>query len=326
MPILITGGTGFLGTALARKLVQRGERVVLMATRPRLEQLDDIKDRIKFVQGDLNVWHEVLNIVKDNEIDGIFHMGAMLSTPSEQNPWASFQTNVAGTMHVLEAARLFGVEKVFFASTSATYELGISETITEETLQRPTSAYGTSKLYGELLGRFYRRKFGLDFRALRYFAVIGPGARTLMRSQYNSWMIEHAALGKPFECFVTEDTCIPVTYIKDAVRATEMLYYAPANGIKTVCYNVVGMTPAQPVKELERAIKKLIPDASISYKPDPATMEMFRSYPVRAVDTSPAQEEWGWQPAYTSFEMIVADFIREVKERPQQYGIGNKTG
>ena len=93
-----------------------------------------------------------------------------------------------------------------------------------------------------------------------------------------------------------------------------------------VCYNVVGVTPAQPVKELERAIKKFIPDASISYKPDPATMEMFRSYPVRAVDAALAREEWGWQPLYTSFEKIVEDFIKEVRERPNQYGIGNRTG
>lgn len=321
MPILITGGTGFLGSALARRLVEKGEEVVLFATRPRLERLADIKDKIKFVAGDLKVWNDVLNAVKNHNIDGIFHMGAMLSTPSERNPWASFQTNVTGTMHVLEAARLFGVAKMFFASTSATYELGISEAVTEQTLQRPTSAYGTSKLYGELLGRFYRRKFGLDFRALRYFAVIGPGARTMMRSQYNSWMIESTALGKPYECFVTEDIQIPVTYFKDAIRATEMLYYAPQVKIRTVCYNVVGVSPAQKVKDLELAIKKFIPDARITYKPDAATMEMFRNYPIRRVDDSPAREEWGWQPKYTSFEKIVGDFIQEVGTHPAWYGL-----
>jgi len=321
MPILITGGTGFLGTALARQLVQRGEEVVLFATTPRLERLADIKDKIKFVQGDLKVWNDVLNVVKDHKISGIFHMGAMLSTPSEKNPWASFETNVAGTMYVLEAARLFGVKKVFFASTSATYGLGIGETVNEATLQRPTNVYGIGKLYGELLGRFYRRKFGLDFRAVRYFAVIGPGAQTIMRTQYNSWMIENAALGKPYECFVTEDIRVPVTYFKDAIRAAEMLYYAPQEKIKKVCYNVVGVSPAQKVKDLEMAIKKFIPDARITYKPDPATMEMFRDYPVRKVDDSPAREEWGWQPLYTSFEKIVADFIQEVKTHPRWYGL-----
>jgi nucleoside-diphosphate-sugar epimerase len=175
--ILITGGTGRLGTGLAKELVGRGEKVVLFDVATREERLTDIKDKVKVVLGDLKVWPEVLNVVKDNDVEGIFHHGSMLSLPSDENPWASFQTNVAGTMHVLEAARLFGVKRVVFASTEATYGLGTTGVITEETLQRPITMYGAGKLYGELLGRFYRRKFGLDFRAIRYFTVLYPGAK-----------------------------------------------------------------------------------------------------------------------------------------------------
>ena len=321
MSILITGGTGFIGTQLARQLIERGEDVILFSRTPHLARLKDVKDKVKFIRGDLTVWPEVMNVIKDNQIEGIFHFGAILSTPSEQNPWACFQTNVAGTMYVLEAARLFGVSRVFFASTSGTYGLGIGQVVTEETLQRPTGAYGISKLYGELLGRFYRRKFNLDFRGLRYCGVIGPGARSKMVSQYNSWMIENAALGKPYECFVTADVRIPVTYFKDALRATEMLYYAPRKQIKTVCYNVAGISPAHAVKELELAIKKFIPKAKTTYKPDPEIMEFFRDYPVEVIDDSRAREEWGWYPIYTDFEKIVGDFLEEVKNRPQHYGL-----
>lgn len=321
MSILITGGTGFLGALLARRLIERGEDVILFSRSPRFNRLDDIKHGFIFIQGDLAVWPEVFNAVKENRVDGIMHFGAMLSTPSEQNPWACFHTNVMGTMHVLEAARLFNVNRFFFASTSGTYGLGIGQTVTEETIQRPTSAYGSSKLYGELLGRFYLRKFGLDFRCLRYCGVIGPGAKSMMVSQYNSWMIESAVLGKPFECFVTEDIQIPVTYYKDALRATEMLYYAHREQIETVCYNVVGISPAQTVKELELAIKKFIPKSRITYKPDPAIMDFFRSYPVKAIDDSQARKEWGWTPLYTDFEKIVEDFIEEVRERPKIYGL-----
>ncbi|HUV76279.1 MAG TPA: NAD-dependent epimerase/dehydratase family protein, partial [Dehalococcoidales bacterium] len=110
MSILITGGTGFLGAGLARKLLKQDENVVLFDVFPRMERVSDIKDKVKVVQGDLKVWPEVLNAVKDNKVEGIFHLGAMLSLPSEDNPWASFQTNVAGTMYILEAARLFGVK------------------------------------------------------------------------------------------------------------------------------------------------------------------------------------------------------------------------
>jgi len=321
MTVLITGGTGFLGAPLARRLIERGEDVILFSRTPRFERLEDIKDKFKFIQGDIKVWPEVLNAVKENNVDGIFHFGAMLSTPSEQNPWACFQTNVMGTMHMLEAARLFNISRFFFASTSGTYGLCVGQVVTEETIQRPISAYGASKLYGELLGRFYRRKFGLDFRCLRYCAVTGPGAKSMMVSQYNSWMIENAALGKPYECFVTEDVQIPVTYYKDALRATEMLYYAPREQIETICYNVAGISPAQKVKDLELAIKKFIPEARIAYKPDPAIMDFYRSYPVKVIDDSRARQEWGWEPLFTDFEKLVKDFLEEVRERPQYHGL-----
>lgn len=320
MAILITGGTGFIGIGLAQHLATKGEDVVLFDIFPRIERLAELKDKIKVVQGDLKVWPEVLNAVKDNKVEGIFHLGSMLSIPSEANPWASFQTNVMGTMHVLEAARLFGVKRLVFASTAATYGPGSGETITDETLQRPITMYGAGKLYGELLGRFYRRKFDLDFRALRYCAVMGPGVKTIAVTQYNAWMVENAALGKPYECFVTEDTAIPVTYFKDAIHAIEMLYYAPEERIKTVCYNISGVSPAQSARQLELAIKKFIPDAKITYKPDPVTMEFFYSQHMKIFDDSKAREEWGWEPKYTDFETVVEDFIQEVRARADFYG------
>jgi len=263
----------------------------------------------------------VLNAVKDNKIESIFHLGSMLSLPSEENPWASFQTNVCGTMHVLEAARLFGVKRVVFASTAATYGLGTGEVITDDTLQRPITMYGCGKLYGELLGRFYRRKFHLDFRALRYCAVMGPGVKTIAVTQFYPWMVESATLGKPFESFAAEDAAVPVTYFKDAIRAIEMLFYAPKESIKTVCYNISGVSPARSAKELEMSIKKFIPDAKITYKPDPVTMEFFNSQTMKVFDDRRAREEWGWEPSYTDFEKLVEDFIQEVRTRPKLYGL-----
>jgi len=321
MNILITGGTGFIGVGLARKLLAKGEKVVLFDVAPNPQRTADIKGKVKFVSGDLKVWSEVLNAVKDNKIESIFHLGSMLSLPSEENPWASFQTNVCGTMHVLEAARLFGVKRVVFASTAATYGLGTGEAITDDTLQRPITMYGCGKLYGELLGRFYRRKFDLDFRSLRYCAVMGPGVKTIAVTQFYPWMVESAALGKPFESFAAEDAAVPVTYFKDAIRAIEMLFYAPKESIKTVCYNISGVSPARSAKELEMSIKKFIPDAKITYKPDPVTMEFFNSQTMKVFDDSRAREEWGWEPSYTDFEKVVEDFIQEVRTRPNLYGL-----
>jgi len=321
MSILITGGTGFIGVGLAQKLVERGEEVILFDIAPQTERVAEIKDKVKIVRGDLKVWPEVMNVVKENNVEDIFHLGAMLSVPSEGNPWGSFQTNVAGMMYVLEAARLFGVKRVVFPSSAASYGLDTGEVITDETLQRPITMYGISKVYGELLGRFYRRKFNLDFRCLRYCGVIGPGVKTPGVAQYNAWMIENAILGKPFECFVTEDTFVPVTYFKDAIHATLMLYDAPKEQIKTVSYNISEVSPAPTAKELELTIKKLIPDAKVTYKPDPLVMEFYRNQSMKVIDDRRAREEWGWKPMYSSLEEIVADFIQEVRTRPKFYGL-----
>ena len=168
-----------------------------------------------------------------------------------------------GTMHVLEAARLFGVKQVLFASTDATYGLGTTEVITDETPQRPITIYGANKLYGELLGRFYRRKFGLDFRCLRYCTVLRPGIKVRTLPMFVLWMIENAALGKPYECFVAQDVAAPVMYYRDAIRATIMLYYAPEEQIKTVLLSpVLPHGPPKPTLEFFLPARRFVPDKS----------------------------------------------------------------
>lgn len=109
MAILVTGGAGYVGVGIARQLLERKETPILFDVVPVSNYPTDIKKQVKTIQGDLGIWSEVLNVIKENEVEGIFHFGAMLGVPSDVNPWASFQTNVAGTMHILEAARLFGV-------------------------------------------------------------------------------------------------------------------------------------------------------------------------------------------------------------------------
>ncbi len=323
MTILITGGTGFIGVGLAHKLVERGEDVILFDVAPRVERVADIKDKVKIIRGDLTVWPEVLNAVRENKVAGIFHLGSMLSGPAEDNPWMAFQTNVVGTMHVLEAARLFDVPRLVFPSSIGTYGMDIGEVVTDDTIQRPFTFYGAGKLYIELLGRFYMRKFDLDFRCLRYSTVVGPGIKTKFSLHYSSLMIENSALGKPYECTLAEDVAMPVLYFKDAIRAAEMLYYAPREKIKTVCYNISGISPARPVKEVETAVKKLIPEARITYQPDPAAMKYFQEYfrGLRVFDDSRAREEWDWKPYYTDYEKIAADFVQEVRTRPEFYGL-----
>ncbi|MGZ3525558.1 MAG: NAD-dependent epimerase/dehydratase family protein, partial [Thermodesulfobacteriota bacterium] len=185
MAKLITGGTGFIGVELARMLLDRQEEVVLFDVAPNATRLRGIEYKVKVVMGNLANYSEVFNVVKDYPIEGIYHLGGMLTVPSNLNPWASFQSNVCGTYNVFEAARILNIEKVVFASSIATYGLDTTSQITDGTLQRPTTMYGIGKLYCEHLGMFYKNRFGLDFRSVRYPSVIGPGVKTPGVAQYN---------------------------------------------------------------------------------------------------------------------------------------------
>lgn len=323
MSKLITGGTGFLGSQLAHLLVDRGEDIILFDIDINWNRIKGIKDKVKVVQGNLGNWAEVLHVVKENSPEGIFHLGSMLSLPSQANPRASFQANVCGTMHVLEAARLFDVEKVVFTSSVGTYGLGLPQVITDDTLQRPTSMYGSGKVYCELLGRFYRTKFGLDFRTFRSPTLVGPGVSTPGAVQFVSLMLEYAALDKPYECYVSEDSYFgPPMYFKDSVRVLDMLYQAPPENIKTINYNVCGLRETKAAKELEEAIRKHIPEFSLTYKPDHDVVEYLTKYQAgQSYDDTNAREEWGWKPLYEDLESIVEDYIKEVRTRPEFFGI-----
>jgi len=159
MAKLITGGLGFIGSNLARRLVEQGEEVFLFDIVPRSKLIDDIVDRVKVIQGDLSNWAQVLDIVRKYGVDCIYHTGALLSASAEENPLTAYMVNANGTFHILEAARLFGVKTVMFLSTIATYGPGLPDRVGDDTIQRPTTMYGVTKVLGERLGEYYHRKF-----------------------------------------------------------------------------------------------------------------------------------------------------------------------
>lgn len=314
MAKLITGGSGQIGAELAYILVNRGEDVVVFDIH-KGKRLSDIEDKLRFVRGNVGIWSEVLDVVKNNKITQIYHMGAMLTSDSEANPWAAFQTNVVGTFNVLEAARLLDVEKIMFTSSIGTFGVTSEDKLSDTTLQRPGSFYGVAKLYGEGLGRWYNGKFGLDFRAVRYPSVVGPGVAT--PGHWDAPMILSAIEGKPYQCVMPQDTPTAMLYYKDAARAADMITQAPRESIKMMNYNIGGVPAATP-KQVELEIKKYIPDAVVTYAPrvnSPARLN------TRAWDDSYARSEWGWRPEYSTVEQIVAGMFQEMRENPKLYGM-----
>ena len=163
MSSIVTGGTGFIGAQIVRLLLEKGENSpVVFDINQSTNRLNDVVDKIEIIGGDLGNFNHVLNVVKKVRPKVIYHMGAMLSVPSEADPAASFRINVLGIYHVLEAARLFNVKQVLFSSSIGTYGFDIKDkVINDYTLQRPIIFYGACKLFGEHIGLFYRRKYDI---------------------------------------------------------------------------------------------------------------------------------------------------------------------
>ncbi len=314
MTSLITGGSGMVGADLAHQLLRRNEKVVVF-DKVKGNRLSDIADRITFVQGDLGIWPEVFNVVKGNGITHIYHMGAMLTWECEQNPWTSFQVNVVGSYHVLEAARLNGVKGMMFTSSIGTFDPSLVTEMSDTVIQRPNSFYGAGKLYIEGLGKSYRRKFGLDFRSLRFPSVVGP--ETPVPGHWDVPMIQAALSGKPVQCPMPPDHGSAMLYYKDAALAAYMLLAAPADRIKMVNYNVGGVRRVTP-RELENALKKHTPGLAVSYVTPPGPPMPGRG--EIAWDDSYARSEWGWTPQFTDVDRIVTDFVQEMKD-PRRHGL-----
>ncbi len=315
MAKLITGGIGFIGINLARALLKKGEEVVLFDVVTKSPLIHDIKDKVKIVQGDLASWAEVLEVIKQYNIDGIYHTGALLSASAEERPITAYQVNAGGTFNVLEAAKLFNIERVIFLSSIATYGISIPETVNEDTIQMPISMYGVTKVFSERLGEYYCRKFGVDFRGLRFPSVIGPGRGPGGASAYSTLIIQDPALGRPYECFVDEEARIPLLYIKDAVNSLIALYEADQKKLKRRVYNIAGFSPS--ARELADEVKKHLPKAVIEFKPIPEMVEVVNSWP-KYMDESKAFEEWGWKTKYF-LKDTVKDFIEEVQVHPEIY-------
>ena len=314
---LITGGTGFIGSWLARMMMEEGLAVATFsrAKPARHPILESFGPKWTHFSGSLERMSDVLNPVKESKPEIIYHLGGMLSIPSEGNPQASFGTNVVGMFHVLESARLFGVRIVVYSSTNGTYGLDLEGlgVIDDRTLQRPMTIYGCGKLFGELLGRYYHRKYGIDFRSIRLPAVVGPGSKTRHVSVYNAWAIEKSFFGEPYEIFVAPETACPVLYFKDAARAFREVARAPASQIKTMNYNIAGVRPIPTAMDLKNVILRFLPRSQISFNPDPLAMAYQKMHQRVQWDDTPAIREWNWKVRY-NLEAMVEDFILELRE------------
>jgi len=168
------------------------------------------------------------------------------------------------------------------------------------------------------LGRYYNRKYAIDFRSIRLPAVVGPEAKTKNVSIYNAWAIEKSYFGEPYEIFVTSETAAPIIYFKDAARAFLEISRAPADQIKTMSYILAGVEPMPTAGDIKNTILRHLPQAQLTFKPDPLAMAFQKMNQGVRWDETPAVREWNWKIKYNLDDMV-KDFIRELTDHRSWY-------
>jgi len=316
---LVTGGTGFLGSYVARQLLADGEEVVLFQRRGVLPpNAADLEGKVKIVSGEISNWVHVVDAVESNKIDCIYHTAAALTKTCMESLAVGFQTNIAGTFNVLEAARILGVKDVIFTSSRSTYgrnepaEIYKPKKIYNDTPQKADSMYGATKICCERLGEQYYQQYGLNFRANRYGMIVGPTRQ--ISYYYGDWsgVIEKTAQGEPYSVHSDPASPCDYIYVKDAARVLIDLKRADGSRLRQRVYNVHGFLAT--LTEVAESIKKYIPDAQITFDPDKSqAMREADSDTTFEMDNTVAFEDFDFQPKYFLDDMV-KDFIDEVRK------------
>ena len=314
--ILVTGATGQIGSELVPELrrIHSGENVVVgVHRRP---PSDELKESGPFEPVDVTEKESIERVVGQHDIDTIYHMAAILSAVGERNPWLAWDVNMNGTYNVLEVAREHDMVRVFHPSSMAVFGLGTPRDNTpQETVLKPRTMYGLTKVAGELLDNYYFETFGLDVRGVRYPGIIShktlPGGGT---TDYAVEIFYEAIKHKRYTCFLGEDTVLPMMYMPDCIKATLDLMNADLSKLKHHAdFNLAAMSFSP--RELAEEIKKHIPDFDINYKPD-SRQEIADSWP-KSIDDSAAREEWGWKPQY-DLAAMTSDMLEQLTRRYEE--------
>jgi threonine 3-dehydrogenase len=337
--ILITGGTGFIGSYLAMELLKRNDVAVILADRNpdrrRLtgfsQHFDAVRDRVTFVLCDVSLETHVLALFDIHEPTSVFHLGALLSAGADANPTQGFQIDLVGTRHVLEAARLYRQHykadplKVIFPSTIASFGFGIppGQLVRNEDIQMPTTMYGVSKVASERLGEYYysrRPDPWVDFRAVRFPSVIGAARGPGGTTAYSTLMVQEPVRGKAYEAYVGEDTRLDVLYIRDAVRALLGLHDADNAKLRRRVYNIAGFRingQAPTAGDIRNAVQRARPRAAeITFRVNQPLQDIVHTFGI--LDDTAAREDWGWRGEWLDLEKAVADFANEVELFPSR--------
>ncbi len=311
--ILVTGAVGQIGSELVETLRAKYDKTSVIAAGHKTEPPEEMRKQGPFEFVDVLDRETIDETIEKYDIDTIYHLGAILSVKGEKVPQKCFEVNVVGTYNVLEAGLKYDIIRIIIPSSIGVFGPETpKEKTPNETILRPTTMYGVTKVTDELLGNYYFQKFGLDVRGTRLPGIISsktmPGGGT---TDYAVEMFYEAIKNGHYTCFVREDTVLPFMYIPDCIKALVDLAEADLSGLKHHCdYNVSSMSFS--AGQLANSIKEVIPDFKCEFKPD-QRQEIADSWPDSLDDTA-ARQEWGWEPEY-DLETMTEDMIKKLKRK-----------
>lgn len=310
--VLVIGACGQLGLELTLELRNMYGAANVVAADIAIPGQANLRDSGPFEKIDVLDINALAALAAKYKFKQIYLLAAVLSATGEKNPKFAWHLNMDGLFNVLDLALEYKVGKVYWPSSIAVFGPNTPRQHTpQHTIMDPNTVYGISKQAGERWCEYYFEKYGLDVRSLRYPGLIGykalPGGGT---TDYAVDIYHKALEGEIFECFLREDTYLPMMYMPDALKATIDLMHAPAEQVKVrSSYNLSAMSLSP--KEIAASIQKYIPDFKIMYKPD-ARQQIADSWP-QSIDDIAARQDWGWKPAY-NLDAMTQDMLVNLKK------------
>lgn len=309
--ILVTGAFGQIGSELVAYMRNIYGSDNVIASNILLKNTPKIAEEGPYEIVDVQEPIEIANAVKKYKVDTIIHLAALLSAVGETKPTLAWNVNMGGLFNVLEVAREIGCA-VFTPSSIAAFGPSTpADKTPQDTIQRPTTMYGVTKVAGELLSDYYHKRYGLDTRGVRFPGLISyetlPGGGT---TDYAVHIYYDAIKQGKYTSFIDKGTYMDMMYMPDALNSIVQLAEAdPSKLIHRNAFNIAAMS-FEP-EELAASIRKYIPSFELNYDVDPVRQGIANSWP-NSIDDSAARAEWGWNPKY-DLDMMTRDMLEKLK-------------
>src|SRR5690242_10176170 len=298
MKILLTGAGGQIGHDLIGALVAQGHEVISTDLAPRPPSHAHASG-IDWQRLDVTDAAAVQHMFTDIRPDLVFHLAAILSARGEQDPRLAYDVNQTGTWNVLEACRRAKVGRLMFTSSIAVFGPPPSGPLPDPTPDdvalHPTTMYGATKVSGELLCSYYRSRYKIDCRGVRFPGLISAAMPGGGSSDYALFMYVDAVRKGSYEAFARADTRIPLMYMPDGVRALLELSMADRSRLSRCIYNIAAFSPR--ADQIAESATRAIPGAKFTFTPDPVRQAILDSWP-KSLDDAAARRDWGWKPRY----------------------------